>query len=392
MEHNKNKAKQATGSHLQHYKHLDGLRGVASLVVVLYHMDVFMGVLLSPNGLYSQYSVWWQIYRRILDGNFSVCLFFVMSGYVLLIGFYKRQNDLSYLKESFIKRYFRLTPLVLASVILAVILQNTIGFHNVEMAAIVGGHEWLKSNYQSELTLTGAIYNGLYSAYIGDTSYNGPLWTIKIELMGSLFLYLYAALFFVKKNGAHIIISAILIYLIEPTLGCYLILFIIGGTILVYNIKLANNYILPASILTVVLATENPWTIEINFLNELTGFSKEGLATFCHSIAAILLLLIVNTSSNLSSYLSRPVFTFLGKISFSLYVFHIPIIMSIGTALFVNLHDAGINNQFASIISTLVSLLCCVFISWCGYTFVDKPSTKIASLVGDKLNMRASAL
>ncbi len=351
-----------------------------------------MGVLLSPNGLYSQYSVWWQIYRRILDGNFSVCLFFVMSGYVLLIGFYKRQNDLSYLKESFIKRYFRLTPLVLASVILAVILQNTIGFHNVEMAAIVGGHEWLKSNYQSELTLTGAIYNGLYSAYIGDTSYNGPLWTIKIELMGSLFLYLYAALFFVKKNGAHIIISAILIYLIEPTLGCYLILFIIGGTILVYNIKLANNYILPASILTVVLATENPWTIEINFLNELTGFSKEGLATFCHSIAAILLLLIVNTSSKLSSYLSRPVFTFLGKISFSLYVFHIPIIMSIGTALFVNLHDAGINNQFASIISTLVSLLCCVFISWCGYTFVDKPSTKIASLVGDKLNMRASAL
>ena len=66
--------------------------------------------------------------------------------------------------------------------------------------------------------------------------------------------------------------------------------------------------------------------------------------------------------------------------------------MSIGTALFVNLHDAGINNQFASIISTLVSLLCCVFISWCGYTFVDKPSAKIASLVGDKLNMRASAL
>lgn len=43
MEHNKNKAKQATGFHLQHYKHLDGLRGVASLVVVLYHMDVFRG-------------------------------------------------------------------------------------------------------------------------------------------------------------------------------------------------------------------------------------------------------------------------------------------------------------------------------------------------------------
>ncbi len=49
-----------------------------------------------------------------------------MSGYVLLIGFYKRQNDLSYLKESFIKKYFRLTPLVLSSVILAIVVQNTI--------------------------------------------------------------------------------------------------------------------------------------------------------------------------------------------------------------------------------------------------------------------------
>ena len=40
---------------------------------------------------------------------------------------------------SFIKRYFRLTPVVLASVFVAYLLSVTVGFHNREAAVNMGG-------------------------------------------------------------------------------------------------------------------------------------------------------------------------------------------------------------------------------------------------------------
>lgn len=138
----------------KHNQALDGLRGIASLIVILFHMDAFFGIAFSHNNLYDRSSIPWQWYRRLLDGNYAVCVFFILSGYVLLLGFKKR--DL-YLSFSFVKRYFRLTPLILFSTLFAFFLQQTIGFHNKELSTFIGGNEWLYNEFSIKLTFLGVL-------------------------------------------------------------------------------------------------------------------------------------------------------------------------------------------------------------------------------------------
>ncbi len=176
-------------------KSLDGLSGIAELIVVLYNMGAFFGTLFSPNGLYTQVRLGWQIYRRELNGSFSVAVFFVLSGYLLSIKYSKslREHDL---RAGTIKRYFRLTPIIIASTLLAVSLQSIIGFHNIAAARIIGGHQWLASQYPVHLTGLGTLKSRLIGVYQGNVQYNGPLWTILLELFGSFFLIGFVSLFY----------------------------------------------------------------------------------------------------------------------------------------------------------------------------------------------------
>jgi peptidoglycan/LPS O-acetylase OafA/YrhL len=57
-----------------HY--LDGLRGLTSLYVVIFHIQQHLGVKLP---------VFWLLFTKLLYGPFAVVVFIVLSGYCLML-------------------------------------------------------------------------------------------------------------------------------------------------------------------------------------------------------------------------------------------------------------------------------------------------------------------
>lgn len=170
------------------FDQLDGLRGVAALVVALHH-----GVMVFDRGLHTglpedrrfpwDAALVGKPFLLFTAGDFAVSLFFILSGFVLAQSFLYSQ--LGFLGST-TKRYVRLTmPIVVTSLlalITAVVISN---------APLPGA----PTNGRSVVDLWGALrfclFEALYKSTISGVSaptYNGVLWTIPIEFQGSVLL------------------------------------------------------------------------------------------------------------------------------------------------------------------------------------------------------------
>lgn len=373
----------------EHLKYLDGLRGLASFAVILFHMDFFIGTMTSPSPGYGQDSYLWQVYRRLLDGNFSVCVFFVLSGYSLILSYYRTNNE-KYLSEAVFKRYLRLTPLVAASVIMSFLLWHNDLYFNKAAASLIGGHDWFYNNFNGNPNFLDAIYQAILGVYLGNVSFNGPLWTIKIEFWASLFLFAFCTFFYNQKKV--ILISLITVFALILCLGVsglYTSLFIAGALMLKMKMKMKRDKRLALLIMpAMLLGTENRWSTvsahSDSFLSQTLQIDVTASSIIFHSIGACLLLIAVLNSSALQKLLSLRPFEFLGKISFSMYVFHLPVVMSVGSWIMVYFYGSY-GKVVASALAIIVSIVVTLIISKLAYLLIDIPSQKLAKKLAKKV-------
>lgn len=373
------------------YPYFDGLRGIAALAVVFFHMDSLIGTLASPTAGYSQDSWVWQIYRRLIDGNFAVCIFFVLSGFVLLAGF-KRTEDYTLLGRGAVKRYLRLTPLVFLSTMIAYLLGASGSFYSADAAALMGGHQWLQTVYAFDFHLPEALRQGVFGVYFGDYRYNSVLWTIGTELWGSVFLFGFVAIFYrsTRFNLLSVISGLLLIWQFGIT-GFYASLFL-AGALLLFN----DRFRLPGywALAGMYLGSFNPWCPEVQFLNDFATTRAiqvtVPLDIIAHCVGAVLLVAAVPASASLRSVFTSAPAMFLGRLSFAVYVFHFAVLMSVGCAVFVAIggHEDLKVAAGLAIISTVVVTL---GLSALMYRFVDLPSQELANRFSKLFFKRVSA-
>jgi peptidoglycan/LPS O-acetylase OafA/YrhL len=112
------------------FDYLDGVRGVAALVVVFGHFK--NAFFYEPeNGTLST-NFWKQFDLFFLTGGFSVQLFFVLSGFVLAYNSFARK---SFLRKQFFKRGYRLfAPVFISSLLYYFFAQNNL-FYFRQLAA-----------------------------------------------------------------------------------------------------------------------------------------------------------------------------------------------------------------------------------------------------------------
>ncbi|MBW4590021.1 acyltransferase family protein [Aetokthonos hydrillicola Thurmond2011] len=94
--------------------YLDGLRGIAALLVFIFHfIKIFYAAISDGKVEYSHlpFGVDLALYDSpfffLCNGYFSVCIFFVLSGYVLTRAYFTKQDKLILIKRA-IARYPRL--------------------------------------------------------------------------------------------------------------------------------------------------------------------------------------------------------------------------------------------------------------------------------------------
>lgn len=325
--------------------HLDGLRGLAALVVFFGHSASSF----FPNITGGAYRI-----LNISMPDFSdsaVCIFFVLSGYVVSMLSMRSQESLIAISA---RRYLRLAGPALGSCLLSAWLLKHHLYFNQSVVAMNSSY-WLKHWFLFEGSYLSAFREGLigifqntYSIY---NSYNSSLWTMYVELWGSFGIFL---LYYLIKNN-YLRLSLLL-------LVCFVLAFIyqrhdffcfIAGAVSfnlhqLFNFKHKNSWVIMAMAVGMILCSF-PKIADLYYF----------VPSWFHAMGSILIIYHLHYSAMFKEFLSRGIFRWLGKISFSLYLIHILIICSIGAGLIIILHSVFTYYQsvfLAIAISCIISL------------------------------------
>jgi peptidoglycan/LPS O-acetylase OafA/YrhL len=378
------------------YESLDGLRGLAALSVVLLHYvqgfaPFLVGYVATRRHVPFERAISTTPLQLPLAGNFAVCIFFVLSGFVLSLSFF-RHKDAAVLIPSAARRYFRLLLPALGSVMLAYFVLRVGGIHAKQASVGSESSTWLAILWNSPAHLSQALYQGFYGIWFGafnvSDSYNVVLWTMHYELLGSFLVFMFLALFGKMQNRWLIYAAFGLIFIKTYYLG-----FVFGMAIsdifvtqpAVKN-KLSNRllwFLLPVAI---VLGTWTNGTIYQSVYSRIhvAALSPAELEIFMHTLGALIIVLAAIKLDALSRLLKTRMLQYLGKISFALYLTHLVILGSLASYLFtVILPHAGYvaATTVAFTVSVSISLIVATF-----YTrWVDMPSINISRQLGNYL-------
>ncbi len=317
------------------YKELDALRGMAALLVVLFHFSMGRE----------------QLNLGFFVGITGVDLFFLISGFVIFMSI----SNVSKVSEFAVNRFTRLYPTYWTCVTITFLVKILVTFYGVKTFNVTF-HQYL-------INLT------MFQFYLNSPSMDGSYWTLIIEMI----FYILIGLLFAFKGVKNIIPAGVII------LGL-----------------LSIGYIFPASNYSTVL-NKVIWVIPfiqciplflagivfykiINcqekcfwyyivlilcFVVKILPLDNGGFISHPQYVLMLVIyfsLFILFVNHKLGFIISKPTL-FLGKISFALYLIHQEISTEVILPFLINQHH--LNYWFAALIDlTIVILLATGITYW----------------------------
>ncbi|STY28006.1 Acyltransferase family [Legionella wadsworthii] len=333
---------------------LDGIRGWAAIIVVLFHFFVFRFPIAPAASKFMK-----KIF--FLNGGMAVYIFFITSGFSLTIGYFKKQNPLI-LKKILAGRYIRLIiPIGIASLMYFIALKTKLipplalrpeKFRSF-LVEVPNFFDFCRFHF----------FQVLYH-YDKKQSLIPPLWTMQIEFLGSIFV-LCSLLVIDKLKFKPVFI--LIFSIIAMQWNILYSLFFIGVMLAwVYSkYPSVNNTFI--GYLTLFLALLSSWFFDHHFHSQISfSFIFKVFCLLNFFIAAMYCKPVQN-------FLSSPLSIYLGKISFSLYLIHSLVIWTVGLRLM-----NSIDNLWIDCIGVLISLILAHYL-----TYVDAVGIKLSHQVGD---------
>jgi peptidoglycan/LPS O-acetylase OafA/YrhL len=324
---------------MPHNQELDGLRGIAALSVIVHHfIAAFLPATLflhfpglfpvpAPGSLEAVLS--FPLLAVLYSGLLPVIIFFVLSGYVLALPYWSGNRDI--LLRRLWTRYIRLNIPVAASILISFFVLS-FGLYFNDPASRYSQSYWLSLWFKPEtadyLDLAKQI---LWGGVTGQIKYNPPLWTIGIELFGSMILLAYFALKPTARNFYAFVAVAIILLMLTgtlitlyPTAWLYFLSIIVGAYLA--RIKFKNKY-LAAAVFCIGLYVGAYVENGVGF----GVFPDLGIINsrqFYEVLGATLIVLAV--ANGFGSWVLRSsICQWLGKVSFAVYLIHFVILCSV---------------------------------------------------------------
>jgi len=166
---------------------IDGIRGWAAFSVLLYHSFHEMLTRMVPWINSSWLAPFFQ-------GRLAVCIFFVLSGDALSTNYLaRRAASAMTIDRLLVRRYTRLTIPILMSCVLVFAIRLAHADWHAQASAIIDRPDWLGELIPFQFSVMGLLrYSllGVYTSHTKGTSYNPFLWTMSIEMIGSMMVFL----------------------------------------------------------------------------------------------------------------------------------------------------------------------------------------------------------
>ena len=186
-----------------HYNLLDGLRGMAALLVIWYHINEGFGFAETVNGAGN------GLVKNLNHGYLAVDFFFILSGFVIGYAYDDRWNKGFTMKEFFKRRLIRLHPMVVIGTLLGVIT-----------FCLQGSVQWNGTQIATSLTMLALLCTMLFIPAVPGLGYeirgngemfplNGPYWSLFFEYIGNILYALFIRRLSTKALGALVIVLGI---------------------------------------------------------------------------------------------------------------------------------------------------------------------------------------
>jgi peptidoglycan/LPS O-acetylase OafA/YrhL len=326
---------------------LDSLRGLAAVSVVFHHFLLTLPAIYSaivpiynrtPPG--QPTPLWPLIFtplHGIWSGTEAVIFFFVLSGFVLSIPFYDRPPTY---RAFAIKRVCRIYLPYLTAVIAAIVMWRILSKHGIP-----GLSPWFNSVWTTpmspqlligHLTLVGIFPNGVYDPV---------LWSLVYEMRISL-IFPIIAVVATRLDWRAVLILAIACSLGGPSLGSsdlirtleYVPMFFVGAVLAKHRYAIAQLWSRAAQsvkfgiLVSALLAYTYVWWFfpYVGGLHPIIGRTHARvLDDWMITIGAALMIGIAVGSTTAARILGNSVLVWLGRISFSVYLFHAVVYFSL---------------------------------------------------------------
>jgi peptidoglycan/LPS O-acetylase OafA/YrhL len=319
---------------------LEAMRGVAALVVVACHLSIAF----YPGIFFGGADAFWYV---AVNGNAAVAFFFVLSGFVLTRRA-MREEDLGSLARGAIKRWPRLAGPVIAVVILVWLLwTNDLFLH--EKAGALANSPWVTSFGDAfqppdfSPSFLDALYHGGVEVFQGHDvrHYNSALWTMHLELIGSLLASAAAAIVILaRRSGLQLVALAIILVaanLFYPGANSLYVAMLLGVALAFALTRFPFTLPLPVSLLLFVFGlylagfvdgrSDHAWLAGL-------GLSMDS-APLANIAAALIVIIAVETTPRMKERMQGRAAVVLGQISFPVYLLHMPVLFSAGALAYI---------------------------------------------------------
>ena len=341
---------------------IDGIRGWAALLVVMFHLfqEIFGRVFPFLHG---------TGFGFVFDGHLMVLIFFVLSGDALSISFF-RENKIASTVRLAIARYFRLTFPIIVTCTAVYILMSFSLTYNIQAAPFVGRQDWLGSFINFQPSIVGLINYSFADVFFNhkvENSYNPFLWTMSIELLGSIIVFLNIFLFNHLKNPVVVLFTQFAFFFIfSPYYSLFIFGMLLGYARSIGYLnrlkELKWNVLFGLAFFLIIVFISVFREGNVMFLGHT--FTRLIQTERLHMLWAMLLVFLVYTSPSLLNLFRSKLSVFLGEISFPIYVVQFIVIVSFTSYGIVRLQGSNLINTGFSLLLAGTSLVMCIVLAY----------------------------
>ena len=368
---------------------IDGLRGIACILIFTHHfLCAFFPSTHYGTGAMSHGSNGWDVrltqspLSAVVNGNFWVCVFCLLSGLVLSYQIFCA-DDFSKVPNTMVKRYFRLAfPVFVTSFIVFIMMKLSL-FTNGQANEIMQS-PWMGDFYQGDYGLKEVFLTSFVTVWFqGDNTFSTAFWVLKYIFIGSFLSYILSMISRNRKRTV-LVIHLFLMYVFF-TMGNYFYMLSVFGTFLAYIMVYEKKpkYCGIIGFLCILLGLFlGGFPTEIAPTNIYRLISKQEYWVH-HSVGAILFVFGIYYLGIAGKALSGKIFRELGKISFAVYLLHIPILLSFSTTLFCKVYALNCGYEMAALISYAASFLLLIICAWIFFHTVERGCGRLTNRIVD---------
>lgn len=338
--------KTAIKKELTHFFYVDGFKGFDCLMIMICH---YFGMIKYSSNI-TCFNFITKLnesrFSTIIDEDFWLQLFFVVSGFLLSFAVVNNIKDFI---RKVVKRFLRFYLPISAACLIIYLLATTIGFHNSETANIFISNLF-QGCYSYNISFLDFLIDPIKTIFLGGSKFNHPYWVIRDMFYSSIIIYFINYLTKRLNINATINITIYIILMLFTGI-CFQVVYpgcLMGalcGTIyrdfknIINRIPQAINNLVCALCFIMPFGLHNLiYNAIIKLLNyhTITVINYFRFISYLWGVIYFAIFIIMATNNRyIQKIFSSKLFCRLNDISFGVYSFHMPLLCSIGALIMI---------------------------------------------------------